>query len=93
MYFNSIDFIRQVIQVDTFLTSSELKTDIAMNGKFVVLPILGRWKCKMEFSKYIYFFGAELRTHTPRLYLHDYTSSEHFPPSAIHKKTWLICKL
>jgi hypothetical protein len=74
MYFSRIDFDKLVIDAEAFVKSAALEADYVMKGQFLVLPIKGNGKCKMEFGKYISFVGAELRIHKHRLYLHDYTN-------------------
>jgi hypothetical protein len=74
MYFSRIDFDKHIIEADTFVKFSVLEADYVMNGKFLVLPLKGNGKCKMEFSKYISFFSADLGKNKHRIYLHDYTS-------------------
>lgn len=74
MYFSRIDFEKHAIEVDAFLKFSKLEADYVMSGQFLVLPLKGKGKCKMEFSKYNSFVVADLGTNKHRLYLHDYTS-------------------
>jgi hypothetical protein len=60
VYFCRIDFDKHIIETESFLKNAVLESDYVMNGKFLVLPIKGNGKCRMEFSKYISFVGADL---------------------------------
>lgn len=45
-----IDFDKHIIETDAFLRFLTLEADYVMNGQFLVLPIKGNGRCKMEFT-------------------------------------------
>lgn len=72
--FFRIDFDKHIIEADVFLRSAILDADYVMNGQFLVLPLKGNGKCRMDFSKYSSFLDTRLSTHEIRTLSDDYTS-------------------
>jgi hypothetical protein len=73
MFFR-VDFDKRIVEADILLKTAILDADYVMNGKFLVLPLKGNGKCKLEFSKYSSFVEAGLSTHDIRTQSDDYTS-------------------
>jgi hypothetical protein len=51
VYFSRADLEKRIIEADGIVPESSLEADYVMDGRFLVLPVQGRGKCKIDFSK------------------------------------------
>jgi len=41
----------RILEADGFMPAATLEADYVMDGRFLVLPLRGKGKCKIDFSK------------------------------------------
>jgi hypothetical protein len=51
LYFSRADLEKRILEADGFMPEASLEADYVMDGRFLVLPLNGKGKCKIDFSK------------------------------------------
>jgi hypothetical protein len=51
LYFSRIDLDKRILEADAFVPKTTMEADYVMDGRFLVLPVKGKGKCKFDFSK------------------------------------------